>query len=145
MHWHHYTWLLPSSQIMQARLQYGGGVRRCLLTETVSLHKYRSADSTNNSHDMCPTFSNFMTFIQFRTCIMHGLHNVCNRNVKSEKATTFLVWMIPLFSDHYLTPSVTTVLLHCCKHSAILCISLLRKNMWSCFAYRCIFYQVICL
>ena len=30
-------------------------------------------------------------------------HNVCNRNVKSEKATTFLIWTIPLFSDHYLT------------------------------------------
>ena len=33
--------------------------------------------------------------------------------MKSEKATTFLIWMIPLFSDHY----PTTVLLHCCKHS----------------------------
>ena len=32
------------------------------------------------------------------------LHNVCNRKVKSEKATTFLIWMIPLFSDHYQSP-----------------------------------------
>ena len=34
----------------------------------------------------------------------------------SEKATTFLIWMIPLFSDHHHSP----VLLHCCKHSGIL-------------------------
>ena len=46
--------------------------------------------------------------------------------MKSEKATTFLIWMIPLFSGHYLTTMITTVLLHCCKHCAILCIVLYR-------------------
>ena len=31
------------------------------------------------------------------------LQNVCNRKVKSEKATAFLIWMIPLFSVVRLT------------------------------------------
>ena len=40
-----------------------------------------------------------------------GLHkiNVCNRNVKSEKATAFLIRVVPLFSDRYLT----TISHHC--------------------------------
>ena len=44
-----------------------------------------------------------------------GLHNVCNRNVKSKKATTFLIilWMILLFL------SVATVLLHCILQSSL--------------------------
>ena len=51
---------------------------------------YRSADSTNNSHDICPTFSNFITFIMVfnsEPASYRGLHNLCSRNVTSEKAT----------------------------------------------------------
>ena len=41
--------------------------------------------------------------VRLQAAKYRGLHNVCNRNVKFEKATAFLIWMIPFFSDCYLT------------------------------------------